>query len=769
MDRREEASIVVKKINEYQDNKIEDAELIKAVCHYFDKLKNQSITQAELKFMKYISNVIGIPHYYDILNKKFGQNTTINACDMTTMASLINESSLHLSESYKLHRYQKEILDKFEKNKQNRYFLSASTSFGKTHLVYDIIEKMEYKNIVLIFPTVALLSENLERILTENNYKYIKTNYKIHTLSETDGIEDKNIFIYTPERFLSFTDKNKIDFDFVFIDEIYKLDNDYIIDNTTKENERDVAYRLASFEILQNVKDVLLAGPYIEYDTSANNSFKIFLDENKIDTINFNNIEIVNKNHFLVNKDTDFVAINENRIINFSKPKDKNKQLIDLLTNIYDNQENSIIYCCKPYLAEQYAQKIMDNIDIDVNTLEYTDFIEHIKRRFYSDWIVCKALEHRIGLHHGLVPKYIQKEIINLFNDGKIKFLLSTTTITEGVNTTAKNLVVMHNSKGSKPLKPFDAKNIAGRAGRFLEHYSGRVFAFIKDFEDTLNTPEESIKHKNYDKDTPKDDIDYFCTQEKYLNEQNIQEKNAIIKKQRERKLPNELFQQFKAVSRNDKIFVYDKIKNLNSYENKCILNLISKTNTRNMNIDFDGFQVILNTILQIVKPETELYHLISNKSKSSYSGKEYSILCYLLYFYLKDGFRGAVDNKLNKKVNIDTAMRDTANFVYNILKYHVVKYLEVFNLMYKYINANDNISKIDDVTGIDKLLTKLEYNAISQKGRQVSDYGVPLKVLDYYESLEGDKVNDAYLTKYSFDNYENYIYDKMESLLQNE
>ena len=84
MDRREEASIVVKKINEYQDNKIEDAELIKAVCHYFDKLKNQSITQAELKFMKYISNVIGIPHYYDILNKKFGQNTTINACDMTT-------------------------------------------------------------------------------------------------------------------------------------------------------------------------------------------------------------------------------------------------------------------------------------------------------------------------------------------------------------------------------------------------------------------------------------------------------------------------------------------------------------------------------------------------------------------------------------------------------------------------------------------------------------------------------------------------------------
>jgi hypothetical protein len=113
--------------------------------------------------------------------------------------------------------------------------------------------------------------------------------------------------------------------------------------------------------------------------------------------------------------------------------------------------------------------------------------------------------------------------------------------------------------------------------------------------------------------------------------------------------------------------------------------------------------------------------------------------------------------------------MRDTANFVYNILKYHVVKYLGVFNLMYKYIKASENIARIDDVTGIDKLLTKLEYNAISQKGRQISDYGVPLKVLDYYEALEDDKVSDADITKYSFDNYENYIYDKVESLLQNE
>ncbi|WP_419673672.1 helicase-related protein [Aliarcobacter butzleri] len=35
-----------------------------------------------------------------------------------------------------------------------------------------------------------------------------------------------------------------------------------------------------------------------------------------------------------------------------------------------------------------------------------------------------------------------QKEIIKLFNNGDINILISTTTITEGVNTSAKNLIV---------------------------------------------------------------------------------------------------------------------------------------------------------------------------------------------------------------------------------------------------------------------------------------------------------------------------------------
>jgi hypothetical protein len=90
-----------------------------------------------------------------------------------------------------------------------------------------------------------------------------------------------------------------------------------------------------------------------------------------------------------------------------------------------------------------------------------------------------------------------------------------------------------------------------------------------------------------------------------------------------------------------------------------------------------------------------------------------------------------------HRELSVDKAIKDTADFIYNILKYHVVKYLGVFNLMYKcYISQRDSI-EIPDVPGIDKLLLKLEYNALSFKGKLASDYGVPSSVLNYYESLE--------------------------------
>ena len=281
---------------------------------------------------------------------------------------------------------------------------------------------------------------------------------------------ERKIYSSTPLRGFSLFIEKRVDeikFDFAFVDEVYKIDNEYIIDEEVRENERDVAYRLAVFYSLKQDVDVLLAGPYIDFlkrdDPKYNASFDRFLSENQIQLIDYNNYEIVNKS-FCDIKSRSQYPIDEELTLNF-KSNEKNKRLNEIIKSIVGIGQNSIVYCYSISSVETYAKKLIaSGILSNHDSSSYADFITHITENFNKEWTVIEALKNGIGIHHGLVPKYLQKEIVALFNKNQLKVLISTTTITEGVNTAAKNLVVMHNKKGNKELKKFDAKNIAGRS-----------------------------------------------------------------------------------------------------------------------------------------------------------------------------------------------------------------------------------------------------------------------------------------------------------------
>ena len=92
------------------------------------------------------------------------------------------------------------------------------------------------------------------------------------------------------------------------------------------------------------------------------------------------------------------------------------------------------------------------------------------------------------------------------------------------------------------------------------------------------------------------------------------------------------------------------------------------------------------------------------------------------------------VERKDNPKTK-DEAMRQVADFVYNVFKYHLVKYLGLFDVFFRYqVSKSENIN-MEEVAGLGLLLQKLEYNALSPNARKVSDYGVPFKLIDCYDS----------------------------------
>jgi len=113
-----------------------------------------------------------------------------------------------------------------------------------------------------------------------------------------------------------------------------------------------------------------------------------------------------------------------------------------------------------------------------------------------ENWSLVHCLNKGIAFHHSAIPKYIQTEIVDAFNSGSIDILVCTSTLTEGVNTSAKNIIIYDNKKGDKSLSGFDVKNIKGRAGRFLSHFIGRVIVL-----EPLNKEEEigNIEFSYYD------------------------------------------------------------------------------------------------------------------------------------------------------------------------------------------------------------------------------------------------------------------------------
>lgn len=93
----------------------------------------------------------------------------------------------------------------------------------------------------------------------------------------------------------------------------------------------------------------------------------------------------------------------------------------------------------------------------------------------------------------------------------------------------------------------------------------------------------------------------------------------------------------------------------------------------------------------------------------------------------------------MNKGLEIDKAVRRVGQLMYTVMKYDVVKYFGLFNVAYKCYMAQTNNTNYEDVSGIDLILRKLEYQSETKLGRLASDVGATPGVIKYYDSVENE------------------------------
>lgn len=89
---------------------------------------------------------------------------------------------------------------------------------------------------------------------------------------------------------------------------------------------------------------------------------------------------------------------------------------------------------------------------------------------------LAPLVERGVAFHFGNMPSLLRLEIERLFRSGKLRFLVCTSTLVEGVNLSCRTIVVRGPRKGQgNPMEPHDFWNLAGRAGRWGDEFQGNI------------------------------------------------------------------------------------------------------------------------------------------------------------------------------------------------------------------------------------------------------------------------------------------------------
>lgn len=336
---------------------------------------------------------------------------------------------------YVLHSSQARVLRRLLDGES--VILSAPTSFGKSLLIDVIISAKNFDNVVLIVPTLALVEETRRRMS-----RFIDS-YSI-IMSSNQKITGKNIFVLTQERFLSMESEIP-EINFFAIDEFYKL-------SMAEDGGRSTLLNQAFLRLTNTEAQFYLLGP----------SIKAIPDIVK---------ERLNCK-FLI-EDFQTVAVE----LHFLKKKPNREESLANLLDEIDGQ--TMVYCQSPastrkllksYLGLRILEKTKDE--------ELIEAAKWTSENYHDEWLVSVALQYGIGIHHGKLPRSLGRFMIRAFEEGKIKVLLCTSTLIEGVNTSAKNVVIYDSKLNHKSLDFFTFNNIRGRSGRMFRHFVGNIFVF---------------------------------------------------------------------------------------------------------------------------------------------------------------------------------------------------------------------------------------------------------------------------------------------------
>jgi len=317
--------------------------------------------------------------------------------------------------------------------------VSAPTSFGKSLIIDAYIAIRKPTNVLILVPTIALTDETRRRL----NRKF-SSQYKIVTTTDVE-LGERNIFIFPQERAISYCDKLER-LDLLVVDEFYKASQDF-------DKERSPALLKAMMKLGAIATQRYYLAPNISQ--LSDNPFTKGMTFLRLD---FNTVFLAKHELFKdIKKD----------------PQKKSDALIEILRK---TESKSLVYAGSYSNVTRVSNLLLEKRDEVGNEL-LSQFSIWLAKHYDPNWILTVLVKRGVGIHTGQLHRSLSQIQVKLFEEEEgLQTLVSTSSIIEGVNTSAENVIVWSNKNGTLKLNDFTYRNIIGRGGRMFKHFIGNIY-----------------------------------------------------------------------------------------------------------------------------------------------------------------------------------------------------------------------------------------------------------------------------------------------------
>lgn len=376
---------------------------------------------------------------------------------------------------------------RFWTSASEEHWLSASapTASGKTFLVLQwLIDQLisdEARVAVYLAPTRALVSEiekSLQSLLGKSNEIVVSSLPLREKYTSTRAGGHRLILVFTQERLhlLANVLKNQLEIDLLIVDEAHKIGDNQrgvilqdAIERVTRINPKLKAVFISP--ATQNPEELLTdAPPGVQTKSVDSDSATV------LQNLIFANQAPRQSKRWNLTLQQQGSTLSLGTLQLASMPDGLKKRLAFIAAAVGE-RGGTLVYSNGAGEAEEIADLISQLLPkLDFVDSELAQLAELARKGVHQDFRLAPLVECGVAFHYGNMPSLIREEIERLFRSGKIRFLVCTSTLIEGVNLSCRTIVVRGPRKGiGHPMEPHDFWNLAGRAGRWGDEFQGNI------------------------------------------------------------------------------------------------------------------------------------------------------------------------------------------------------------------------------------------------------------------------------------------------------